>query len=127
MLGVRSVFFHGIGFRHIGSPATMVCGFPPVGGNTITSYLALRFGSFDASWVLMYEYGMRKKSNACLHQPSVWVLSHVCMMATRGARPECAATEGAGTAYTLSPSSRAALSRSPAAMRFTMNEPRANF
>src|SRR5205823_8455189 len=55
MFGVSSVFFHGIGLRHIGMPARIDCGLPPPGGNRITSYFALRFGSFAASWVLMYE------------------------------------------------------------------------
>jgi hypothetical protein len=64
MFGVSSVFFQGIGFRHIGRPDKIVCGLPLVGGKRITSYFALRLGSFAASCTLMYEYGMWRKSNA---------------------------------------------------------------
>ena len=48
-------------------------------------------------------YGMCRKSNACRHQPSVWVLSQVCMMATRGARAGCAGTDGAAKRVRLEP------------------------
>ena len=53
MFGVSGVFFQGIGFRHIGIPWTIDCALPLVGGKRMTSYFALRLGSFATSWTLM--------------------------------------------------------------------------
>ena len=53
MFGVSGVFFHGIGFRHIGIPSMIAVPLPLVGGKRITSYFAFRFGFFATSCVLM--------------------------------------------------------------------------
>lgn len=53
MFGVSGVFFHGIGFRHIGIPWMIDDGLPPPGPNTITSYFAFRSASFVTSCTLM--------------------------------------------------------------------------
>src|SRR5688500_1863223 len=126
MLGVSSDCFHGMGFRHIGRPCTMDCALPPPGGKRITSYLARRFASRDASCVLMYSYGICRLSNAIRHHPSVCVLAQVCMSATRAARTGCVFTVGADpVAATLRPRSFAATSMLFDATQRMMKDPRA--
>src|SRR5689334_8212938 len=113
MFGVSVVFFHGIGFRHIGMPSMMLRELPQPGPKLITSYFALRFGSFAIACVLRYVYGMPLKSSAWRHQPSVCVPCHVCITAIRAARIGCIFTEGAAlTAETRRPRAFAAASRS---------------
>src|SRR5581483_9589609 len=123
--GVRAVCFQGIGLRHIGRPSmielTLVCD----GGSRITSYLALRSGSFAISWVLMYVNGTSAKSNVWRHQPSSCVSSHVCTRAILAARAGCVFTLGADVvAYAVSPSALIA-SVTPGPLLIT-NEPRLN-
>ena len=127
-LGVSGVFFHGSGLPHIGMPFTIASVLRPTGGKTMTSNLACKSSSLATRCVLMYVNGTRARSNACRHQPSVWVVPHVWTSAIRGARSGCALTAGAeSTAVACSPRSDAAACMSAAGTFFTMNEPRANF
>src|SRR6185436_6608021 len=93
--GVSAVFFHGNGLPHIGMPLTIAWVPRPTGGKMMTSNVALRLLSFATSCVEMYVNGICALSNACRHQPSVCVVAHVCMIATRGARVGCVFTDGA--------------------------------
>jgi hypothetical protein len=79
MFGVSGVVFHGSGFRHIGIPATICCAPRPTGGNTSTSHFPMRLASFATTWVLMYSYGILRRSNSIRHQPSSCVPSQVWM------------------------------------------------
>src|SRR3546814_2412920 len=56
----------------------------PNGANRITSYFARMSEWWVMSWVLKEAYGTCIASSSIRHQPSVWVVSQVCISAMRG-------------------------------------------
>src|SRR5207245_2843891 len=94
------------------------------------NFHALRSVSADAGDEadLRGEAGSVRPSSARRHQPSVCVLSHVCINATRAARTGWVFTLGAApSATTCKPRSLAARSRSARLTLRMTNEPRLNF